>query len=118
MEIRGQADSRSELLERTATQEMQEQVVMYPYSGQFGYMFRVTGISGGIPGLTRSGNLGSLPHTSTLLGGIPSSPFASWSAVATRESSLSSDSPPGKLTGKDGDITSWQPYIQTYMQVA
>ena len=87
-------------------------------SGQLRYMFRATGISGGILGLTRSGNLGSLPHTSTLLGGISSSSFASWSAVATGESSFSSDNPPGKLSGEDGDITSWQPHIQTYMQVA
>ena len=34
MEIRGQADGirRSELLERDTTQDVQEQVVMYPYS--------------------------------------------------------------------------------------
>ena len=32
MEIRGQADSRSELLERDTTQDVQEQVVMYLYS--------------------------------------------------------------------------------------
>ena len=32
MKIRGQADGRSELLERDTTQDVQEQVVMYPYS--------------------------------------------------------------------------------------
>ena len=32
MEIRGQADGRSELLERDTTQDVQEQVVMYSYS--------------------------------------------------------------------------------------
>ena len=59
----------------------------------------------GIAGLTRSGILGSLPHTSTIVGGIPSSSFASRSAVEIGESSLSSDNPPGKLPGQDADVT-------------
>ena len=32
MKIRGQADGTSEILERNTTQDVQEQVVMYPYS--------------------------------------------------------------------------------------
>lgn len=62
-------------------------------------------MKGGIAALTRSGILGSLPHTSTILGGIPSSSFASRSAVETGESSFSSDNPPGKLPGQNEGVT-------------